>query len=253
MHSGRRMRFVGSRLVVVVVILASLVEAAHAETAPEPAEVAAVAAPPAAAAPALTRSARAVPAPARAARPAQDLTPVVPIALGVNAPWAWGSGSIGGSLYVGVTPHWAVRSNFARYDAVESLPAQLFGEGPYHHGGIFDLGLGGVWYPRQLWDGFMLEAGALMRHRDFRVDHDDLSSQPDLAIRSQTYAARAMMGWSWSPFRTVFLAVAVGASAGLEHGKETAIPERGMTTTSQVDRLQIDLETYVRFGFAFGR
>jgi hypothetical protein len=245
------MRFVGSWVVVVVVIVivfASLAEPAHAETVAAPAEAA-----PAEAAPAPARLTRTVPASPRAARSAQDLTPVVPIALAVNAPWAWRHDSIGGSIYAGVTPHWAVRANFAKYDAEESLPAQLLGSGPYHHGGIFDLGLGGVWYPRRLWDGFTIEAGALMRHRDFRVTPDDLSSRPDLAIRSETFAARAMVGWSWLVARVVCLSVGVGASAGLEHGKETVLPEKGMPTVRQVDRMQVDFETYARFGFAFGR
>ena len=99
----------------------------------------------------------------------------------------------------------------------------------------------------------MFEAGALMRHRDFRVHHDDLSSKPDLATRSQTYAARAMIGWSWLLTGVVFVSVAAGASAGLEHGEETVIPEKGMTTVRQVNRTQIDFESYVRFGVAFGR
>jgi hypothetical protein len=184
------------------------------------------------------------PAPARS-------RPDAPFALAVNMPWAWMQDNIGGSAYIAIDPHWAMRANFARYDAEELLPLLLTGgEGPIYDGNILDLGLGWIWYPRRLWDGFTFEAGALMRDRDVRRSRED---DPDLDIQTTTYAGRAMIGWSWLAAGTVFLSVAAGASAGLEHGREAFVSERGMSTTRSTDRLQIDFETYVRVGFAFGR
>jgi hypothetical protein len=51
----------------------------------------------------------------------------------------------------------------------------------------------------------------------------------------------------------VFISAALGASAGLESGHESSVSEAGMRTTRSTERLQIDFETYVRIGFAFGR
>jgi len=252
------MRSVGSWIVAVVAALSSLALPARAGTATdEPAAAAAVTDEPAAPAAAADAPAAPVrvpvdpatvfaPAPARS-RQAVD----APFALAVNAPWAWLRNNIGGSVYVAVDPHWGMRANVARYDAEELLPLLVLGgEGPVYHGEILDLGLGWIWYPRRLWDGFMFEAGALMRDRDVRRLRED---RPDIDIQTTTFAARAMIGWSWMAAHTVFLSFAAGASAGLEYGHERSVAETGMTTTRQVERLQIDFETYVRFGFAFGR
>jgi hypothetical protein len=66
-----------------------------------------------------------------------------------------------------------------------------------------------------------------------------------------------MLGWSWQVTRHLFIAVAVGASAGREAGHEThtVFPYTSMlqSTTNAVDRLQVDAEGYLRFGAAFGR
>ena len=251
------MRFVGPW--VIAVVLSSLAVPARAGTATdEPAAPAAAADEPAAPAAATDRpaiSAAALPNPAAVFAPPPDgsgkaRTIDRPMALSVNAPWAWLRNNIGASVYVAVDPHWAMRANFARYDAEEILALLVTGEGFPYSGEIFDLGLGWVWYPRALWDGFTFEAGGLVRDRDVRGFNEDL---PDDDIQTTTYAARAMIGWSWLAGRTVFLSFAVGASAGLESGHETIASDRGMETTRSVERLQIDFETSVRIGFAFGR
>jgi len=236
------MRSFGPWSVVVAVVLASFAVPAHAQdAAAEPAPSVQVPRDPATVfAPAPDRSDKAAPGRADA-----------PFALAVNAPWAWLRHNIGGSVYVAVDPHWAMRANFAQYDADELLPALAASfEGAIYRGDIVDLGLGWIWYPRRLWDGFMFEAGALMRDRDVRRIREDES---DIDIRTTTYAARAMVGWSWLAARTVFISAALGASAGLEGGHESFVTEAGMTTTRSTQQLQIDFETYVRIGFAFGR
>lgn len=238
---------------VVTVVLASLIVPARARAdADEPGPAA-----PSAGPVRLAASARLPPDPASVFAPAPDRADGAArgdasFAFAVNAPWAWLRNNIGASAYVAVDPHWAMRANIARYDAEQLLPLLATGgEGPIYHGAILDLGLGWIWYPRRLWDGFMFEAGALMRDRDVRRIRED---DPDLNIQTTTYAARAMIGWSWLAARAVFLSAAIGVSAGLEHGYESAGASGGaMATARALDRRQIDFETYVRVGFAFGR
>jgi len=174
------------------------------------------------------------------------------VALGLNAPWGWFNGSIGVSAYVGLGHHYAIRANVTRYRNAGPLafPEDL----PTYTGKILDVGVAWVWYPRQLWDGFMLEVGANRRGRDISVEDSDA----ELLVRTQStaYAGRLMIGWSWLVTRHMFIAVAAGVSEGSEAGHETrttmVCPVYAKSTTTAVDRLEVNAEAYLRFGVAFG-
>jgi hypothetical protein len=98
----------------------------------------------------------------------------------------------------------------------------------------------------------MVEAGVLQRARDtgYQAELED-----GIKTKSTTWAGRAMVGWSWLIGRHVFVALAMGASAGRETGQETIIPDlpTKMSTTRSVQRMQIDGEAYLRIGLAIGR
>ncbi len=182
---------------------------------------------------------------------AQEAESIVPrFALGVNSPTGWLRGSFGASLSMGLDRHHAVRASVARYDPEPLLLVLITqGESAPIGGAILDLGLGWVYYPRRLWDGFMLEAGALRRARAVRV----LGFYGDTATRSVTYGGRATVGWSWPITRYGFVSAAVGISVGRETGEETFTPEVNMSTITALDRVQVAPEVHVRFGFRFGR
>jgi len=114
--------------------------------------------------------------------------------IGLNSPLGWLMQSFGGSLSVGLGGHGALRATFTRNQA-EPIPLLLVtgGESAPVFGRIIDAGLGWVWYPRQLWDGFTIEAGALLRNRRDSAHHEDVSI---VKTHSMTYAARAMIGWT---------------------------------------------------------
>ena len=180
-----------------------------------------------------------------------------PIALGVSAPWGWFADRFGISGYVGIDAHSALRANLARYGESKSFIdyGSLFvgAESPSRAGRIADYGLAWVWYPRGLWDGFTFEAGLLRRDRD---TSERSETHTVVHTSSTTYAARAMLGWSWRIAGYTYLAVAVGLSAGRESGTEQVVPgflSDDMAATGPIARLQVDGEGYFRFGFAFGR
>lgn len=198
----------------------------------------------------------AAPARAETPSPAAARSNELPVALGVSSPVGWFFDSLGVSAYVGLGRSSAVRANYAAYDHRFSLDEPLAS----HRGRIRDYGIGGVWYAKGLWEGLMLDAGALRRDRDIVVG----ATYETTETRSTTYAGRVMIGWSWLLEKRVFLAIAAGLSVGRETGEETITPEDpfdGWRTTpdgsrtapQRVDRLQVDFETYLRFGIAFGR
>jgi hypothetical protein len=174
-------------------------------------------------------------------------------ALGVNTPVGWIIGSIGASMYVGLSPHLAIRANFAYYGNENSLEelVNITSDREVHKGRLIDYGAGLVWYPRRRWQGLMLEAGALLRDRAIRNAYDfDVVKNWTL-----TYAGRGMIGWSWR-IGPAFISAAVGLSAGYEVGRETVKREFFSApmpaTTRQLARLQVDAETTLRIGFVFG-
>jgi hypothetical protein len=176
------------------------------------------------------------------------------VAIGVNLPFGWFIRSYGVSVYVGLHRHFALRANVARYNA-ESLPtlavALMAGDGGGPAGRIDDYGIGAIWFPRRLWDGPMIEVGALLRNRD-TVDHPDFDDR--IETQSTTFAGRATVGWSWLLQTRAFISFAVGFSAGQESGRETITPDEpfSMTTTRDVKRDRGSGEAYFRFGFTFG-
>lgn len=180
-------------------------------------------------------------------------------AFATNLPVGWiDAKSIGASAYVGVTDHVAVRLNVAsyKYDSSKAaeIAAGLFGgDGPEGSDGgrITDLGVGIVQYSRGLWDGFTMEAGALRRARD-TFSHDEFAQYASVDTDTTTYAGRALFGWSWLVQKRVFIAAAIGGSAGIETGTEVTANSSGeMKMTSAVDRSDLALEGYLRFGGAF--
>jgi hypothetical protein len=176
-------------------------------------------------------------------------------ALGVNSPTGWLRHNLGVSLSVGLGEHTALRANVARYDAESLLPIFVIGDGlPSRSGRFIDGGLGWVWYPRRLWSGPLVELGAVLRDRRDRVSHED----DDLVkTRSNALTGRALVGWSWQAPHRIVVATAAGLSTGYEIGTEIVSPhstgsQSKMSTTSDVSRAFVSLETYVRIGFAFG-
>jgi hypothetical protein len=183
-----------------------------------------------------------------------------PIALAVNSPVGWTGDSFvdsfAASAYIALDQHHALRGNLAFFESsggLSSFASVVMGGDSSSSGRIRDAGAAWVWYPDRLWDGFTFEAGVLLRER--RTEH-----APEFAdtidTESTTYAGRAMIGWSWLLGGRVFLAIAVGLSAGREIGLETITPDvigpMRMETTRPIDRMQVDGEGYLRFGFAFG-
>lgn len=185
--------------------------------------------------------------------------PAPRLAIAVNSPFGWiGGNSLGASVYAGITSHVAIRANVASYAGGPSVLGEVIsaaaggdGDEAEHSGRVLDLGVGVVHYSRGLWDGFTLEAGALRRGRDLVVV-DDFAPAYRTSTDTVTYAGRALIGWSWLIHQRAFIAVAIGASAGIETGTETTENERGEMKKSQsVDRSDVSLESYLRFGGAF--
>jgi len=169
--------------------------------------------------------------------------------FGVNSPLSWLRKSFGASLAIGVNRHHAIRANFARYNPDDLLLLLAAGgERLPRIGSIQDLGLSWTYYPRKLWDGVMLELGAIRRERDVQVLGD---VGEDWTTRSVAYGGRATVGWSWRLGRAWFVSIAAGLSVSREVGKVTAKDDLGMVTT-KIDRTNTDPEIYMRLGFAFG-
>jgi hypothetical protein len=197
-------------------------------------------------------SARAEPAAAAASAPVAE-TPSSRFGLAVNAPLGWAARSFGVSGYVRLGEHLAVRGNLARYQNSEALKGTIGAftgnDGTGYGGTIFDVGIAAVWYPRRMWDGFLLEVGALRRDRDVYVWPE---SESQTFTRSTEYAGRALVGWSWLIRQRAFIAIAAGLSLGAESGNDTTTPDRMPTITKPVQRSRSDGEGYIRIGVVFG-
>lgn len=184
----------------------------------------------------------------------------VPVALGTNLPFLWKDGdTLAASLYVGVSERGAIRANVASYKshepvATDAIGAILFdsdGSEASHSGRTTDVGIGWVYYPRSLWDGFLFEAGALRRARDVSV-HDSNRTPERVTTTTTVYAARALIGWSWLLGRHVFVATGFGLSVGHESGAEIFETDYNhMTTRGSVSRIDVTGEAYLRMGAAF--
>ncbi len=174
-------------------------------------------------------------------------------ALTVNNPLGWVpslSGdhpSVGVSGYVGVADMIALRGNVASYNATTRLD---MGECPVE-GRITDVGLSAQFYPSmRRFDGFFLEAGGLVR------DNPDGSWWCEYASpieRSQTssttYGGIAMVGYTLTGGH-FFLSGAVGASLGVETGKEATATDVTvmLPAATDVSRQKAGAEWYLRIG-----
>ncbi|HTR53743.1 MAG TPA: hypothetical protein VMJ10_23780 [Kofleriaceae bacterium] len=179
-----------------------------------------------------------------------------PAAVAFNEPFGWPTGSsVAGSLYLGLTARQVLRINVASYEDLagglgDGISEFEGGDGAERDGHTTDVGVGWLAFPRAAYDGPMFEAGALYRHRDLSVTDYDAVNVYD-AINSDEVAARALVGWSWLFDRHVFVALAVGVSAGYEFGIETTqgCPDQDPTQmTTPVHRWTVGAETYLRFG-----
>lgn len=151
-----------------------------------------------------------------------------------------------------------IRANVASYvgrastigDAIR-IAVAADDEGVYQSGRVLDVGVGVVHYSRGLWDGFTVEAGLLRRGRDVVVT-DEFAEAYKTSTDTATYAARALFGRSWLIKNRVFIAAAIGGSAGVETGTETTENENGQRKMTQhVDRRDVSFEGYLRLGGAF--
>jgi len=181
------------------------------------------------------------------------------VAVAVNSPISWAAGgAFAISGYVGLTEHQAIRANLAAYQANYTPAAAgatfaLTGgdnECP-PTGTTFDVGAGWVYFPRKLYSGLSLELGALRRS----TPNTDLWCEEltpfETTTHTVTYAARAMIGWSWMLGDHAFIALAVGVSSGRERGREDdRQTDESPIETYLVDHWTTSGETYLRFGAA---
>jgi hypothetical protein len=112
-----------------------------------------------------------------------------PVMIATNLPLLWGNRfSVAGSLYVGVSQRHAIRANVASYAnhghyLPDFIAGAAGGDGFSHSGRIADIGISWVYYPRRLWDGFLIEVGALRRARDVGMADEDTIKTRDLFER----------------------------------------------------------------------
>ncbi len=167
--------------------------------------------------------------------------------MGVNFPLTWSDDGMGGSMSFGFRHHYAVRANFASYEVQQPVSFEYEGT---NTGRTSDVGLGLVWYPRQLWSGPTFELGVVGRGRDLDI-RDPNAKYSIVSTDTHVYGGRALVGWSWH-FEPFYIAVAAGAFVGYETGTEfTEGQYDEMKVRSNVHRTHGDFESYFRFGFAF--
>lgn len=181
------------------------------------------------------------------------------LALAVNSPVSWAvpdwnhEGAFAISGWVGLTEHQALRANFATYDPdfhPLAVIAGAYSECP-PEGNTKDVSAAWVYFPRKLYSGLSLEVGAMRRSTTQAIRYCDLAQYSDRIQASVTYAARAMVGWSWTIGDHAFIAIAIGGSNGRERGEL----QRRMDSESAFETLRIaqwtsSVETYLRFGAA---
>ncbi len=175
------------------------------------------------------------------------------VAIAVNAPFMWPlTKSVGVSGYVAIHAHQSVRINVASYDYLHLSEVLADGEGA-PHGRTTDVGVSWQYFPRSVWNGFVVELGVMRRAQDTRdYDEDEVPTITD--TNATGYAARAMLGWSWLGWDRVFVAAAAGGSIGRYTGTETTVDDYfdQMWVTRDFARLEGSLEAYLRFGVALG-
>jgi hypothetical protein len=166
------------------------------------------------------------------------------ITIATNIPFLWPHAySIAGSVSVNLSARHAIRANVAswQYDNFFGLRSG--------NGRTTDVALSWVFYPRRLWDGFLVEVGAFHRSSDVTWKDDEDPNGSPTERRTSMYAGRAMIGWSWRINPYLFVATAVGLSNGWEVGRETERRADGSTArTTPIARDAGSLEGYLRFG-----
>lgn len=180
------------------------------------------------------------------------------IAIGTNLPMMWTHGfSVAGSLSVSLSARHALRVNVASYaydNELNEVLSGLAGGDDYvaRDGRTTDVSLSWVFYPRWMWDGFLVELGVLRRSIDVTMrDDEDLGSAalPVTEWKATEYAGRAMIGWSWRLDRHFFIATAVGLSNGWQSGTEEERSTNGrQRMATPIARDAGSLEGYLRFG-----
>jgi hypothetical protein len=180
-----------------------------------------------------------------------------PIAIAVNDPLAWADArAFGASGYVALDAHQVLRLNVANWDTKLSVDLEQVEDGFFtsdeRRGRKTDFGAAWMYFPRRAYDGFSLEAGALVRidrSIDSPGEGDDYT---DLMHHTTTIGARALVGWSWLGWNRIFVSVQAGFSIGQEFGHEEDVRYLAgaapMSTTFDIDKTTISGEALMRFG-----
>jgi hypothetical protein len=124
------------------------------------------------------------------------------ITIATNIPFLWTQAySIAGSVSVNLSARHAIRANVAswQYDNFLAGLRAASDDGDFvpGNGRTPDVARSWVFYPRRLWDGFLVEVGAFHRSSDVTWKDDEDLNSSSTERRTTMYAGRAMIGWSW--------------------------------------------------------
>jgi hypothetical protein len=194
--------------------------------------------------------------------PNDALRPFEHVAIAINEPFGWTQGTLAASAYVALTAHQVLRAN-VEYDhhmssadvfALGLLDAAAGGDAEYPRsgiGGTHDYGLAWMWFPRHVYSGVSIEAGVLLRLRDYSDNTDQVTD----ALDTTTIAMRVMLGYSWRFGPRFFASAAVGLSIGRQYGTETMTstdPNEPSSHASRVPTRDTMPEAFVRIGVLLG-
>jgi hypothetical protein len=170
--------------------------------------------------------------------------PHVDLAIATNLPLLW---TISQTFSAWIGP---VRINVARYPGADlSVPKDIEDLNISIFGHTTDVGIGWTWQRHGFMRGTQLEVGPLLRFRHNRnyVDDNDVAHE---TRDSTIVAGRALVSHVVHASSPLFLALAIGVSAGYERGTKL---EHDMDRATRVSALAVALETYVRIGVSLGR
>ena len=176
----------------------------------------------------------------------------IPFAIASGSPIEWIMGTLRLSADVGLGNHVAVRASFETFDTHmtgQQIVGPLLGAevGDFSRfARVSDYGVSVVWYPRRLWDGFLLDVGASYRDCDCELRTDfSFQNQAERTIGT----GHAMAGWSWMLGEHAFFAFAAGVSASRERDYEhvTTMPITITTST------RVGWGANLRFGVVLNR
>lgn len=185
----------------------------------------------------------------------------VRIGFAVNPPLRWfsdgkeGDRAFAASLYGALGTHHVLRGNAARYPYGEDNPIGAITSESSFDGDVTDFGASYMYFPRRAFDGFVVEAGVLFRRTD-GVDHGPFWD--DTTRKTDYFAGRALVGWSWLFADRIFTSLQVGASAGYERGMQSVCDssaatcmEYGGPVETKVKERTILPEGFMRIGVVF--